>query len=272
MKLPTNFMGYDGKKELEKIENEKEPENNLEKKVNFPTNIGEFEKYDYFFAGEKEYNTYKNFVEKNFPKKVKSGLATLEDLAKPELKDKLFKGSSPIINSAMNMALRDSGIYVVTQAQLEYTKQNNKLDLSGIYSDTGMCLRSDSGNNEKHAKDLVNQLNSRIALPVYIPVISYDLEKDNEGKLMFKIIDKSKILSLPILNSPNGSKFDDSDIDPKIGFPNQLNSQGKRSFWTTNSGLSGCYLNRNSNLGSDDSSLSDSYDDGRVVLAKPRSG
>jgi len=270
MKLPTSFMGYDGKTELERIENEKVAPKQPKLKTNFsPINIEEFEKYDYFFAGENEYNLYKEFVEKYFPRKVKSGLKTLEELAKPELKDKLFKGSSPIINSAMNMALRDGEVYVVTQAQLEYVKEKNKLNLSGIYSDTGMCLRSNSGNNEKHAKDLTDQLNPRKAFPIYLPVISYDLNKDNSNNLNFKIVDRSKILKVPILNGSNGN-FNDSDIDINTGFPKKLDAQGKRSFWKTDSGLSGCYLNRGSNLDSSNSSLSYSNDDGRVVLAKPQ--
>ena len=229
----------------------------------------EHDKYEYFFAGENEYNIYKKFVEKNFYKKQKSGLQTLEDLAKPELKDKLFRGSSPKINCAMNMALRDKGIHVVTQSQLEYVFQNNLLSLSGVYSDTGMCLRSDSGANENYAKDLINQLGEQ-ELPVYLPVISYDLIK-NKNELGFKVIDKSKIIYLPILNSPNQSKFDNSDIDLSTGFPIKLNENGARTFYTRQDGLSSCCLDWGSNLGSGDSILSNSLDSGRVVLAKSRS-
>ncbi len=269
MKLPTTFMGYDGKTELERIENEKPIQKVATPKTsNFsPINIQDFEKYDYFFAKENEYNIYKEFVEREFPKKTKSGIKTLEELAKPELKDGLFKGSSPIINSAMNMALRKSGVYVVTQAQLEYVKQNNKLDLSDIYFDTGMCLRSDSGSNKSHAKDLTEQLHSRQALPVYFPIISYDLVK-NGNSLGFKIVDEPKILNVPILNNST-SNFNDSDIDLKTGFPTKAEG-GSRTFWTTNSGLSRCYLYGVSGLYADNSDLSVSSGNGRVVLAKPR--
>jgi hypothetical protein len=273
-KIPTNFKGYDGKKELEKILNEvpKQETPKEDKNTVNPISIQEHDKYEYFFAGENEYNLYKSFVEKYFYKKQKNGLQTLDDLAKPELKDKLLKGSSSIINSAMNMALREnnSNVYVVTQAQLEYVFQNSLLDLKDKYSDTGMCLRSDSGNNENLAKNLVKQLGTSINLPVYIPVISCDLVKDTNNNLGFKIVDLAKIINLPILNSPNG-KFDNSYVDLLIGFPKQLNENGSRNFWTTNSGLSGCYLYTDSNLNSYNSVLSNSNDDGRVVLAKVRS-
>jgi len=262
-------MGYNGKKELERIMNEKVSKATKPKTPKFsPINIKEFENYDYFFAGEREYNIYKEFVEREFPKSVKNGLKTLEELAKPELKNKLFKGSSSFINSAMNMALRGGGVYVVIQAQLEYVRQNNKLDLSNIYSDTGMCLRSDLGNNEGHSKNLIDQLHSRKALPVYLPVISYDLIKNGEN-LGFKIVDESKILNIPILNSTS-KNFNDSDIDMRTGFPSKFTDVGNRIFWTTNLDLSRCYLGRVSDLGTGDSDLSYSSDNGRVVLAKPK--
>jgi len=275
LKIPKNFRGIDGRKELERILNEIPKENNnsyveVKSTIN-PISIQEHDKYEYFFAGENEYNLYKNFVEKNFSKKQDKGLQTLDNLAKPELKDKLFKGSSSYINSAMNMALREnnSDIYVVTQAQLEYVFQNNILDLKNNYSDTGMCLRTDSGNNETFAKDLVKQLGKNPNLPVYLPVISYDLIKDASDNLSFKIMDVSKIINVPMLNSTDG-KFDNSDIDLLTGFPNQLNPNGTRNFWTTNLGLSRCYLGRNSGLCSINSNLSNSDDIGRVVLAKLR--
>ena len=170
----------------------------------------------------------------------------------------------------MNMALREQGVQVVTQAQLEYIFQNNLSNLSDVYSDTGMCLRTNSDPNEQHAKDLISQLNNP-NLPIYIPVISYDLEL-KDGKISFKITNQENILHLPILNSPIQSKFSNSDIDLQTGFPIQLNPQGVRTFWTTQNGLSGCYLSRGSYLGANDSGLSYSGGDGRVVLAKPRSG
>ena len=268
IKFPTNFAGIDGKKAFEEIMNKKEPEPNPNPPLPNGTSIQNHDKYEYFFAGTNEYNSYKEFVETNFPKQQKSGLQTLEELAKPILKDNLFKGSSPIINSAMNMALREQGVQVVTQAQLEYIFQNNLSNLSDVYSDTGMCLRTISEPNENHAKDLISQLNNK-ELPIYIPVISYDLELI-DGKISFKITNQENILHLPILNSPNQSKFNNSDIDLQTGFPIQLNPQGARIFWTIQNGLSSCYLNRDSNLDADGSVLSGSSDYGRVVLAKLR--
>ncbi|MBS3076323.1 hypothetical protein J4481_01110 [Candidatus Pacearchaeota archaeon] len=218
IKFPTNFAGIDGKKAFEEIMNKKEPEPNPNPPLPNGTSIQNHDKYEYFFAGTNEYNSYKEFVETNFPKQQKSGLQTLEELAKP--------------------------------------------------SDTGMCLRTISEPNENHAKDLISQLNNK-ELPIYIPVISYDLELI-DGKISFKITNQENILHLPILNSPNQSKFNNSDIDLQTGFPIQLNPQGARIFWTIQNGLSRCYLNRDSNLYAGYSVLSSSNDYGRVVLAKLR--
>ena len=270
MKIPKNFKGIDGKKAYNKIVNEvKEKSNKPVTQIN-PIQIQEHDKYDYFFAGINEYNLYKQFVETNFPKTQQTGLQTLEELSKPTLENKLFKASSPIINSALNMALRNQGIQVVTQAQLEYVFQNNLLELSNIYSDTGMCLRTKEGANQEHAKDLIKQLENQ-ELPVYLPIISYDLELDKDNHLKFKIIDKTKIIHIPILNS-SGGNFNNEEIDLNKGFPKQLDENGGRSFFTRQDGLSRCCLVRDSILNSDSSDLSYSNDYGRVVLAKPRSG
>jgi len=259
---------YYGKQEEQEVEPTLNP-NPSSQGVN-PISIQNHDQYTYFFAGEDEYKLYQDFVKRNFSVKKGNKLEVMSELASPKLEGGLFKASSPIINCAMNMALREAnlGKQVVTQAQLEYVFQNNLLGLSSVYSDTGMCLRTDSGDNETHAKSLISQLGANPNLPIYLPVISYDLIKDSNNKLDFKIIDSSKVLYLPILNSPNQSKFNNSDIGLSTGFPIQLNEQGARTFWTRADGLSSCFLDGGSSLGSGDSDLAVSIVGGRVVLAK----
>ncbi|MBS3076325.1 hypothetical protein J4481_01120, partial [Candidatus Pacearchaeota archaeon] len=81
--FPPDFAGFDGKEAFEEIMNETEPEPKKDPPTGNPLIIQEHDKYEYYFAGTNEYNSYKEFVETNFPKQQKSGLQTLEELAKP---------------------------------------------------------------------------------------------------------------------------------------------------------------------------------------------
>ncbi|MBS3084322.1 hypothetical protein J4411_00205, partial [Candidatus Pacearchaeota archaeon] len=57
-----------------------------------------------------------------------------------------------------------------------------------------------------------------------------------------------------------------------FGLPKEMDENFRRQIWTSNGALSGCDLYWGSDLSSVGAVLSYSGDDGRVVLAKPRSG
>ena len=126
-----------------------------------------------------------------------------------------------------------------------------------------------TGANEKKAIYLFDQLKKKGKtekdFPFWINLRGISLDNN----LNFNLTDKSFYATAECLNWKNGTNF--SEIN-NFGLPERGNTKSKRAIWTTDSGLSRCYLYWYSYLNSSNSDLSYSNDDGRVVLAKPRSG
>ena len=257
MKLPTNFMGYDGKKELEKIENEKEPENNLEKKVNFP--IISFSGDLSFVTNETFYKEIINYLDKTFPAHQNVLSSNLK------FEDNVMKGSNTYIATAVDMYLKsiNSNYRLATQLDLE---QNLKFT-ADIYNDSGLALRNLGKANKDQAIYLFNQLRKKGLTEKDFP-LWFNLRGLNlDNNLNFNLTDESFYEKEKCLNWKNGTSF--SKIDA-FGLPKEEDKTSSRQIWTSDNALSGCYLGRDSDLGSGSSSLSSSGVNGRVVLAKPK--
>jgi len=175
------------------------------------------------------------------------------------------KGSNPYAVVLANQILRQVGLRTATPADIERILRQKSLDLSGVYVDTGLVLRSEDEPNEYLAKDLIRQLGEQ-KLPVMIPLVGLDLRVDSNAPngLAFNVREDAEIVYDEILNSECGN-FDSDDVDEKTGLPQKLKG-GDRYFYTRNSGLSRLYLGGYSDLGSIYWYLADSNVYGRVVI------
>ena len=253
------YKGSDGIKELREIENETEPENNLEKKVNFPLTS---------FSGELSFVTDENFYKEIIQYMDKTFSSQKSNLSnKLYFSDGVMKGSNTYIATAVDMFLKsiNSKYRLATQLDLE---QNLKFT-ADTYNDSGLALRSLTGANQDKAIYLFEQLKKRGKtekdFPLWINLGGLKLDNN----LNFNLTDESFYATAECLNWKNETPF--SEIN-NFGLPERKNTKSKRTIWTTDSGLSGCFLDGVSYLGSGSSDLSYSDCDGRVVLAKPRSG
>ena len=255
MKLPPTFMGYDGKTELERIENESPSKKNIADKVNPIIPIsGDLS----FVTDENFYNEICKYIKKELPK--------LNNVLK--FNDSVMKQSNSYLAVAVDMYLKsiNSEYRIATQLDLEQNLNFTK----DTYNDSGLALRNLTGTNKEQAKYIFDQLKKRNVsesnFPLWINL--RDLVLDNN--LNFNLTEESFYKTAECLNWESGTSF--SKVN-SFGVPKEKDKSSSRQIWTNKDyALSRCYLDRYSYLGSGDSILSISSDGGRVVLAKPRSG
>ena len=139
-----------------------------------------------------------------------------------------------------------------------------------FYIDSGLALRSLEEPNKTQAENLYKQLKARGLTDPQIFPMFFDLRGlELSPNLEFKLTDESRYTKADCLNWQGGTKYSQTN---EFGLPISKNTSGSRQIWTRESDLSRVYLNRISDLNSRFDDLADSNDDGRVVLAKPRSG
>ncbi len=252
MKLPTTFMGYDGKTELERIENEKPVKKNIATKVNPIIPI----------SGELSFVTDKNLY-KEICKYIKKEIPKLNNVL--EFNNSVMKQSNPYLAVSIDMFLKsiNSEYRLATQLDLE---QNLKFT-ENTYNDSGLALRNLKKDNKDQAVYLFDQLKKKGLTEKDFPIWLNlrDLELDNN--LNFNLTEKSFYSKADSLNWKRGTHY--SKID-NFGLPEKEDKNSGRQIWTADYALSSCYLYWDSDLVANYSDLSFSSDYGRVVLAKPR--
>jgi hypothetical protein len=143
IKIPTNFRGIDGRKELERILNEipKEETSKEVSKTESPIvqPSGELR----FITDVKEYNEIVKYLDSNFKKHK-------DILSKNLTFDSVMKGSNTYIATAIDMYLKSikSDYRLATQLDLEQDLSFTK----DTYNDSGLALRNLPGNNKKQAE------------------------------------------------------------------------------------------------------------------------
>ena len=200
-----------------------------------------------------------------------NGHSTLDVLS---YSDNVVKGSNPFAVVLANQVLKQEGLRVASQADLEKALRMQAMNLRGTYEDTGLVLRSDDNPNGYLARDLMKQIlsrNKKQKLPVMIPLTQLELRVDRNSnhELAFNLGEDAQIVYAPILNK--SGNFNSEDIDEKTGLPKKTEG-GNRTLYITNSGLSRLYLNRNLCLGSGIDDLAGSNDGGRVVVVSDAEG
>ena len=186
----------------------------------------------------------------------------------------VVNGSNPFAVVLANQILRQDGLRVATQADLEKALRTQAMNLRGTYEDTGLVLRSEDNPNSYLANDLVSQVKSRNKkqkLPVMIPLAGLELRSDgnsNQG-LAFNLREDAEIVYAPILNKPGS--FNSEDINEETGLPKRTEG-GNRTLYTINSGLSGLCFSGDLDLYSDNDVLTGSNGNGRVVAVSTAEG
>ena len=256
IKFPKNFAGIDGKKALEGIMNETEPEpkdppTGTSNPLPIPTG-------DLTFVDKED--LYKE-ISKYIP-------TELPNLPNPlTFSDQVMKQSNPYLAVAVDMFCKKylPEYRLATQLDLEQDLAFTK----DTYNDTGLALRSLAEPNKSQAEYLFNQIKQRgfteDDFPFFIQLRGLELDNQN-----FNLTDESLIhKQVKCLKWESGTNYSKTD---NFGLPKSKNKKSSRQIWTIQNGLSRCYLNWISNLYADNSGLSNSNGNGRVVLAKPRSG
>jgi len=180
--------------------------------------------------------------------------------------DSVMKGSNSYIAVAVDMFLRQQGSRhrIATQRDLETNLQMFK----GCYEDTGLALRSTGFPNQSKAEYLhkqIKKLYPQLNFPIFAELRGMELDSD----LNFKITPQSRCKTADCLNWDNGTKYSQTD---NYGLPKAKDASSSRQIWTIKDGLARLYLNRVLDLDSGDEGLSDSVDDGRVVLVSAGGG
>jgi len=260
MKFNSNFMGHNGKEELERIENEVSPQKkNITSKVNSPIIpiLGELS----FVTDENLYKEIVKYLDKTFTNKKDTFPNNLK------FKDSVMKGSNTYIATAVDMYLKsiNSEYRLANQLDLEQNLDFTK----GTYNDSGLALRNLVGYNKNQAAYLFEQIKklgkTEKDFPIWFNLRGLNLDSN----LNFNLTPESFYKTSECLNWQSGTKF--SKVND-FGLPKEMDENFRRQIWTSNGALSGCDLGGSSSLYSNGSVLSNSYVNGRVVLAKPRSG
>ena len=190
---------------------------------------------------------------------------------------KIITGSTPFYVVAVQEFLPEN-LRVATQTDLEKIIKTNAPNLSRIYEDSALVLRTKQNPNQYLAEDLFDQFKSKgINLKedsaYVIPLYTLKLRKDNNSpnKLSFKVTDSTinNYFEAPILNSESGSYINPSEINENTGLPNKVYKKqvsGNRQLWTGNSGLVRLCLCSSLDIGSGGESLSYGDRNSRVVL------
>jgi hypothetical protein len=177
------------------------------------------------------------------------------------LKDGVVKGSNPFAVALTDQMLRGQGIRVATMADLERGLETGALNLRGTYEDTGLVLRSEQNPNSYLAKNIAEQFRTRGhkvgETPLVVPLRGLNVVRDTDSNygLAFELTDESQVIEAPqLVGSNSRRKF--ASIDEN-GLP-VLDSEGDRTLYAINNGLSRLGLDGGLDLGSG----------GRVVLTR----
>jgi hypothetical protein len=181
--------------------------------------------------------------------------------------DNVMKGSSTYIATAIDMYLKsiNSNLRIATQIDLE----KNLNMFKGFYVNTGLVLRNVESTNKTTAEYLFDQLMRLGFSKNFFPLVFNLRDLDLDDNLNFNLTNKSLLKSVDCLNWENGTRY--SEVD-NFGLPKEKDENSNRQIWTNDYALSGLYLDRSLNLGSDGDGLANSNVSGRVVLAKQNSG
>ena len=214
-----------------------------------------------FITDENLYKEIIKYLDKTFPNKK-------SDLSEKLSFTDVMKGSNTYIATAIDMYLSsiNSKHRIARQSDLETNLQMFK----DFYVDSGLALRNLTNTNKEQAIYLFAQLKQRgiseSNFPIWIDLRGLKLDNN----LNFNLTDKSFYKTAECLNWESTQKY--SKIN-EFGLPKEKDESSSRQIYTSNNALSGGFLrDTDSNLNSDSSSLSNSDDYGRVVVAKPRSG
>lgn len=176
----------------------------------------------------------------------------------------------PVVNSLVSPARR-----VGMPEDLQRTlNDGDTLDIRGNhYIDLGAVLDF-TGRNHDLAVDLYDQIPQIKLASIPSVVVGFGIDNSNKGAWGLKLVYTANTQLRPAQILANGDgRFGDADVSLETGLPSKLGT-GNRNLWTAkqkapsidNLGLSGLYLVRNLNLGSNNGDLAGSYDYGRVVL------
>jgi len=183
--------------------------------------------------------------------------------------DNVVKGSKPGYVIAVNNIVEQAGLRTATPADLENVFKEGRLVLRGQYEDTALVLRDDKKPNSYLAKQLMNQVKDRLGNdvknPVMIPLNGLDVVEDNDSDygLAFALKENAELISaLEFVNENDYKKFSKTN---EKGLP-IFDSNGSRTLYTRDSGLSRLYLDNVLDLYSYYDGLGDSNDSGRVVV------
>lgn len=183
-------------------------------------------------------------------------------------------GSTPFYVVAVNEVLREMypALRIATLGDLETNA--TPLYLKGTCEHTGLILRSekdkDNPDNNPIAEDLAYQMKyKRIPFsprePIFLPLDGLDLKKENNPHgLSFKIRDGASIYKAPVLAYTN-EQFSPQDLDLNIGLPRRF-SDGERTIYSRDSGLSSLVLGFNFDLHADYKNLAETDPTAKIPL------
>ena len=169
------------------------------------------------------------------------------------------------------------GTRLATMADLGRATEINPKFLNGFYSDTGLVLRTAGDsyeNNDLLAKGLAKQLKKRgMSLRegnpkiIYFAALNLKEDKDSAYGLVYELSEEAEE-GKNIFNAPELTRNYQFKTMDERGVPIE-DSNGNRTLYTSEEGLSRFYLNRNSIVYSGDRDLAYSNDSGRVVAVSP---
>jgi hypothetical protein len=171
------------------------------------------------------------------------------------------------------LLLNQIGIRTATLSELESALENG-MDLRGCYEDApAVVLRSAEDSyspNDYLAKNLTKQLEVKeFKVPLVVEGLKVVEDDNSQYGLRFERTDLTKVTEAPDLNHQNNlRKF--SRINPNYSI--DFNGEGTRNLYTRSSGVSRLYLYGDLCLSSDNESLADSGDTGRVVVVNDAEG
>ena len=218
-------------------------------------------------------------LDSNVLQAYKEGIASYNERARNTLnifsdRDGDLAGS----NCFAPIALRDylpNGARLATMADLGRATEISPKFLSGFYSDTGLVLRTARDSNQKNdvlAKGLAKQLGKRgikLETPkvIYFDALNIKEDKDSAYGLVYVLSERAE-MGKNIIDAPELIRNYQFKIIDGRGVPIE-NSDGNRTLYTREDGLSRFYLNRYSNVDSNNNDLANSNDNGRVVVINP---
>lgn len=189
-------------------------------------------------------------------------------------KNGVVQGSNPFAVVLMNTIVADAGIHVATPTDIETILARNAVSLAGQYVDMGLVLRSRADPNTYIANNLADQVEKRGKkvgkTPHVLPLNGLELVNDSSSPhgLAFNVMEAAQIVEAPqLIGRNNGKRFSETD---ETGLPSKFASDGTRTLYTRDGGLSRLYLDRDALVDSSGGggNLANSYDSGRVVLVR----